>query len=355
MSSDEATLAISRIYEYATDSKWPDLVICFHGGEPLLAGPQFYEVVFEFARSRQPRECNVEIAIQSNLTLLNESFLSLFSRYSVQVSTSLDGPQELHDRIRSRVNGKGTFKDVVAALHLLKSQGIKTGVICTMNRLNFGFEEGIFAFFKDLEQDFKANHVHNIGAAYNSDLGLTPDEIAQSMIRFFDLWFLDRTPKIKEGNTFEVSVNILTGRPSSCIFKENCQDSIVSIEFDGNVTSCDSIKYIKNQDSTIYYGNIFHQPLSEIMVSCNRREILKRRAALLDGCADCRYSDICNGGCMLDPIVMYGSFLRKTPLCPGYKRVFTHIEEALWENKIVTTRLLQRHKVSIGHLQQNRR
>jgi len=335
MSAEDGIRAVANVYNYAAEHHWENMILCFHGGEPLLAGLRFYERVLNYVRERQPPGCDVDITIQSNLTLLDDAFISLFSQYDIQVSTSLDGPSTIHDRLRPRRDGHGTYNEIVERVDRLRSRGIQVGAICTMNRLNFGHEVEIFAAFKQLGIDFKANHVHSIGAAATGGLGLSADEIADSMIAFFDLWFLGSEPTIKERNTFEIAANLLAGQPVTCVFKPNCQESIICIEFNGEVFACDAIKYSASQDTSLCYGNALEQPFGEILASPNRIRFLSRRSEILGGCPDCRYRDICNGGCVLDSLALNGNLMCKSPMCLGYKRVFGYIEEALWKHKII--------------------
>lgn len=343
MSVDQAKLAISRVLEHAAKNNWPDLTLCFHGGEPLLAGVEFFYEVLTFAQSRAPKTCNVDFSIQSNLTLFNNSYLSLFKEFSVQVSTSLDGPETIHNKIRPYLGGKGSFSKIIKALDLLRANGVKTGIICTVNRGNWGDENEIFRFFKSISHDFKANHVHDIGAASDNNMGLSAQQIANSMINFFDLWFYDQTPKIRERNTFDIATNLFTGKPSNCVFQRNCQESIICIEPDGFITACDAMKYLFPERADTYYGNIFVQSFNEILNSDNRTKYLQRGPQTLTECTTCKYSKICNGGCMLDAIAQNGRFTEKSPRCLGYKIVFTYIEEALSkiQQPVLTTALAE--------------
>jgi len=329
MSQSQAQLAISGIFEYAAANNWPEMTLCFHGGEPLLAGIEFFDKVLAFAQSHAPKTCNVDFSIQSNLTLFNESYLSLFKEYSVQVSTSLDGPEAIHNKIRPYFGGQGSFQKILWALDQLRANGLKTGIICTINRDNFGLEEEIFSFFKSIAHDFKANHVHEIGAAAVNNLGLSAQQIAHSMIGFFNLWYYDKNPKIRERNTFEIATNLFTHKPSTCVFQKNCQESIICIEPDGFVTPCDAMKYLFPDRAETYYGNIYSQSFNEILNSDNRQKYLGRNTGILTECKNCKYLKICNGGCMLDAISKYGHFTERSPQCPGYKVVFAHIEEVL--------------------------
>ena len=63
----------------------------FHGGEPLLAGYDFYSEALE-KLSNIP---NFEgFSLQSNIWLLNQNLIDLFKKYNVVISTSIDGQKK---------------------------------------------------------------------------------------------------------------------------------------------------------------------------------------------------------------------------------------------------------------------
>lgn len=69
----------------------------FQGGEPSLRADAIEEIA-DFCR---PRFESLDIVICSNLSRISETMLRLLERPEVSVSTSLDGPPELHDRQRT--------------------------------------------------------------------------------------------------------------------------------------------------------------------------------------------------------------------------------------------------------------
>jgi hypothetical protein len=62
------------------------------GGEPLLVPEPVLEELLAFGKERFGTN-----GIQTNGTLINDRFIELFKKYSVQVGISVDGPEELND------------------------------------------------------------------------------------------------------------------------------------------------------------------------------------------------------------------------------------------------------------------
>jgi len=88
------------------------------GGEPLLR-----KDLIVLAKRVASHGCLV--SMNTNGTLLNESIVSEIADVFDTVVVSLDGPKEVHDKIRGV---PGTYEKAIHAIHLLKLNGVRTGV-----------------------------------------------------------------------------------------------------------------------------------------------------------------------------------------------------------------------------------
>jgi His-Xaa-Ser system radical SAM maturase HxsB len=88
----------------------------FQGGEPLLN----FELIRTFVPIAKARAAEVgkalEFVITSNLALLDDEVLAFCREHEVLISTSLDGPADLHNRNRPRPGGNS---------HALAAEGIR--------------------------------------------------------------------------------------------------------------------------------------------------------------------------------------------------------------------------------------
>ncbi len=125
MSHAVAEQALQRI----KDSPSSDITIEFQGGEPLL---NFDVIRYVVQRGQELfSNKNVQYTVVSNLSLLTEEMAAFFKENRVTISTSIDGPADLHDYNRPKVGGKGSYLDTLRGLQLLKSKGIIPGAIQT--------------------------------------------------------------------------------------------------------------------------------------------------------------------------------------------------------------------------------
>src|SRR3984893_15794283 len=104
-----------RALGVALSAPAPTIKIEFQGGEPLLNFPLIKQIV-EAARRDAPDGKKLEFVIASNLALLDDDVLDFCRENSVLLSTSLDGPADLHNRNRPRPGSNS---------HQLATEGIR--------------------------------------------------------------------------------------------------------------------------------------------------------------------------------------------------------------------------------------
>ncbi|MBQ6721208.1 MAG: radical SAM protein, partial [Clostridia bacterium] len=106
--------------------RYRKLTVGWFGGEPLLAGEEFYAFILPELMKRFGRR--VHISIQSNLWAMTDNLAELFRKYRVAAGSSLDGPQELCDRQR----GAGYYARTKAGMEILHRHQMGTGIISTL-------------------------------------------------------------------------------------------------------------------------------------------------------------------------------------------------------------------------------
>jgi His-Xaa-Ser system radical SAM maturase HxsB len=105
-----------RGLDVALSSPSRQIKIEFQGGEPLL-NFELIQAVVPLAKERASRVGkDLEFVITSNLALLTDEVLAFCNEHDVLLSTSLDGPADLHNRNRPRPGGNS---------HALAVEGIR--------------------------------------------------------------------------------------------------------------------------------------------------------------------------------------------------------------------------------------
>jgi Radical SAM superfamily/4Fe-4S single cluster domain len=98
-----------RAVDVALSAPSPSIKVEFQGGEPLLNFELVQKIVTAVQDRAPARGKNVEFVIATNLALLTDEVLSFCRDNGVLLSTSFDGPADLHNRNRPRPGGSGTF------------------------------------------------------------------------------------------------------------------------------------------------------------------------------------------------------------------------------------------------------
>lgn len=86
--------------------------ITFFGGETLMNFPLLKRVV-EYANAQAAsRGVSIDFSLTTNATLLTPAIIEFLSEHRIGVTVSMDGPAELHDKLRVFANGRGSY-DVI--------------------------------------------------------------------------------------------------------------------------------------------------------------------------------------------------------------------------------------------------
>lgn len=99
----EATAAKGLDFTFQSPS--PSIKIEFQGGEPLLNFPLIKWIVLEAKRRNETHKKDLEFVITTNLALLDDEHLAFCREQGIYLSTSLDGPADLHKANRPRPGG----------------------------------------------------------------------------------------------------------------------------------------------------------------------------------------------------------------------------------------------------------
>jgi len=110
-----------RGLELAFRSPSPHLKIEFQGGEPLLNFPLIRWITTEAKRMNQGYGKDLAFVIATNLAPLDEEILEFCANEHIYISTSLDGPQDLHNGNRRRP-GRDSWEQAVAGIKRVQAR-----------------------------------------------------------------------------------------------------------------------------------------------------------------------------------------------------------------------------------------
>lgn len=136
------------VKQYICANEVDTVQFCWHGGEPLLLGVDFYRRAMEFQRKYADGK-RIENTLQTNGTLVDEAWCDLFASNNFLVGVSLDGPEDIHDAFRLTKGGKPTFARVMETVRMFERSGVEFNTLSVVNRRCEGRGAEIYRFFRD--------------------------------------------------------------------------------------------------------------------------------------------------------------------------------------------------------------
>lgn len=290
----ESTLenVIRRILETAEGH----CTIAFQGGEPTLAGIDFYRKCLELEQIYNTKKVKIEHALQTNGYVLDEEWCRFFAQNHFLVGLSVDGIKATHDACRKDARGQDTYFHVLHAARLLEEAGVNFNVLTVVNgktapkirriyeqyrKLGFWWQQYIACLDPVLEEQGKQEY------------SLKPEVYGQFLIDLFDLWEIDlkqgRQPYIRQ---FENYIGILMGhQPESCEQRGVCSLQNV-VEADGSVYPCDFYALDEYR-----LGNLNEEGFDVIDQRRKESGFLEASCDHTESCRQCPYFAVCRGGC----------------------------------------------------------
>ena len=120
----------------------------FQGGEPTLAGLEFYRSVVELQKKYARPGVRIHNAIQTNGYCIDEAWAAFLAENHFLVGLSLDGPAELHNLNRKDRAGKGTFNRVMHAAKLFDRYHVEYNILCVVTGKNARSIGQIYHFYQ---------------------------------------------------------------------------------------------------------------------------------------------------------------------------------------------------------------
>jgi uncharacterized protein len=311
----------------------------WHGGEPLLAGIEFYTKVLRIQSAYKPAGKTLVNGIQTNGTLINEDWCTFVSENGFIIGMSIDGPEEFHNNFRRTKDYRATWQQVIRGFKLLKKHGVIPEILCVVNSENVKQPLVIYNFFKQLGADYitflplvepEIDSVTRV-----SRNSVPPEEFGYFLSEIFDEWVENDIGDIKI-QIFEEAARAAFGQEHTlCIFKVNC-GGVPVVEHNGDFYSCDH--YVTTD---WLLGNIMDHSIAGFIDSKRQKEFGRKKSNTLPKvCIECEVRSMCNGECPKNRLILSSDGEPGLNyLCKGYKYFFNHclpfveaISEA-WKNQ----------------------
>ena len=309
----------------------------WHGGEPMLAGIDFYKKAVELQRQFLPPGKKLLNGIQTNGTLLSDDWCQFLSDNNFIAGISIDGPGHLHNSYRKTKTGQDTFDKVFAGFRLLRQHKVTTEILCVVSACNEDYPIEVYRFFKQIGARFitflpLVNQIDTSGKA--DKMSVHAAAFGRFLIAVFDEWVQNDIGKIDVQIFEEALRSAFDNEHTLCIFKQNC-GGVPVIESNGDFYSCDH--FVNNE---FLVGNIEEHSLAELL-DCKKQVSfgLLKSTTLPAFCKRCEVLKMCNGECPKNRfLVSPDGESGLNYLCDGYRMFFNHCQPLIEEiRKAVTS------------------
>jgi uncharacterized protein len=284
----------------------------FSGGEPLLAGQEFFENTGAMIRAYKREGQIVSISVETNGVLLDILWASFLRAADAHVGVSLDGPRELHDHHRKTPAGKGTFDQVMDGIAALKQVGTDFHINAALTPFSAEKIEESWRFFR--EQGFVAvNYRPCVGDSPDASAALTSAHYGAALRTLFDLWLDDGYSHVSVGMFDDILAWMLDGTPRSCAFQDECDNGLL-VEYNGDVYPCEFAVVPEWR-----IGNVNAMDFEAIMHSAVRRRFAEIKRLAAPECGKCRYRGFCRKDCSRYRFFAAEPMGAVSCMCPGFK------------------------------------
>lgn len=330
------------IAEAVSCADGPVVSFVWHGGEPTLAGLDFYKKAVELERKYLPSGWTAWNNLQTNGYMLNDLWCSFLKENRFDVGVSMDGSRKVHDRHRHDMkSGGSTWERVTRSIQRLRTHGIEPDILCTVNSLSCADPLDVYRSIRNTRCtwcQFIPIVVRRRDGSFSKE-SVTPEGYGQFLITVFDEWVHNDLGRIDVQLFAETARIMAGGEPSLCWMSETCGRALIAEE-DGAIYSCDH--FVDGEHRLGYLIGANHKQSGKhgadsqmIVQGDSLREMADsdfqitfgnaKKDTLTSECRACPYLRFCGGGCLKDRFGLSVSGEEgQYYLCQGLKAFFAH-------------------------------
>ena len=300
-----------------------EVTFLWHGGEPMLAGIEFYKRIIKIQEKYKKNHVIVN-EIQTNGTLINSEWATFFAENDFHIGISLDGIKSCHNKFRAPNKESKIYDKVVNAIEHLRIHNIEPGILQTVTKSSMPhIRENFYYFINDLKIKKWGVNVYNDYGNNNplmENESLDNEEYFKLYATLFDLWLQANDSSIEIREIKDFVSGVLGKYTGTCQTSGICS-AFISVDNKGRITpSCDS--YLGDLSSI--EENIQTKNLIDILNGHNRINFALKANTLPEKCKHCEWIKGCFNGC-----TFFRNKNNEYFYCEGRKRLFSYIRDII--------------------------
>lgn len=292
MSLSTAYHLIEQVLSFANGES---VAFAFQGGEPLLAGKDFFSEFVEYVHLKNEKNSTIYYSMQTNGLLLDEEWAVLLHENKFLVGLSLDG-DESGNKFRLNAAGENSFLNIRKAADLLEAYRVEFNILTVVTGYTARNINRIYRYFRS--QGFHYLQfipcLRPFGDTSENELYMTDAEYEFFLVNLFNAYVKDYV----RGNyisirQFDNWVRLYLGQQTEqCGVEGHCNHQIVA-EGDGSIYPCDF--YCLDEWKL---GNINQNSLVTMMESEKASAFIRESLYVPQKCNSCKVAFMCRAqGC----------------------------------------------------------
>lgn len=290
MNFETGKRALDYLLENSGDRE--NLEVDFFGGEPLMNFDVVKQLVM-YGRSREKDFINkhFRFTVTTNGILLDDEKTDFINREMSNVVLSIDGRKEVNDRMRTHINGSGTYDEIIEKYKKLveKRKHQNYYVRGTFTKHNLDFTNDVLSLS---EQGFKEISAEPVVAPAKEDYALTERDLPAIFSEYERLAqaILVSDKQGKHFNFFHFMIDLDQG-PCAIKRLRGCSsgNEYVAVTPDGDIYPCHQFVGVEKYRM----GNIAEGKINSDI----RNEFAAANIYSKDDCKNCWAKFYCSGGC----------------------------------------------------------
>ena len=278
-----------------------NLEVDFFGGEPLMNFDVVKETV-AYARSiEKQHNKNFRFTLTTNGVLVDDEVIEWANRECHNVVLSLDGREEVHDRLRKTVNGKGSYATIVPKFqHFVeKREGKGYYLRGTYTHNNPDFTKDIFHM---LDLGFDQLSMEPVVCAPEDPYALTKEDLPV-LFEQYEILAKAQIERRREGRPFTFYHYMLNLEHGPCVYKRisGCGSGTeyMAVTPWGDLYPCHQFVGEEEYKLGDLWTGVTNTALRDEFKLCN--------AYARPDCSDCWARMYCSGGCAANAYHATGS------------------------------------------------
>lgn len=316
------------------------LAFAFQGGEPTLAGIDFFQKVVEMQKKYNTKGLQIENTIQTNGITIDEEWAKFLGSNHFLVGLSLDGPKKIHDVYRKDVRGNGTFDRVMKTAALFEKYHVDYNVVSVVTDISAQKASYLYKFYKRNRfpfvqlipcMDEESRNTQKKSGLYpaktdEQKYAVESEQYGRFLCEIFDLWYEDfcRGERM-DIRMFSNLAQMAAGYPAEQCGMNGCCNCYFVVEGDGSVYPCDF--YCMDQWKLGTVSDSF----KDMLTSERAREFVSMSEPVAQKCKGCSHFSLCKGGCRRWRESVTDGQIGLNALCRGYEIFFAYAEERIWK------------------------